>query len=162
MNGHKVCAASFAAGKRPKQLRLTESTRSSAHYNPMRKSLSSWPWQPTKRPEQHNNKDHGDHGQGGRTHNGLLAHNLASQYCGRFSNSGSLAMLMAMRRPSSRVIKFAQTDVQAHFRKKHKRARARGGHPGVAAAIFDNSYQPRDGIMFCISDNQLSIRYFQL
>ena len=70
--------------------------------------LSSWPWQPTKRPEQHNNKDHGDHGQGdGNRHNGLLAHNLASQYCGRFSNSGSLAMWMAMRRASSRVIKFA-------------------------------------------------------
>ena len=69
--------------------------------------FSSWPWQPTKRPEQHNNKDHGDHGQGdGNRHNGLLAHNLASQYCGRFSNSGSLAMLMAMRRASSRVIRF--------------------------------------------------------
>ena len=70
--------------------------------------LSSWPWQPTKRPEHHNNKDHGDHGQGdGNRHNGLLAHNLASQYCGGFSNSGSLAMLMAMRRASSRVIRFA-------------------------------------------------------
>ena len=48
------------------------------------------------------------YGQGdGNRHNGLLAHNLASQYCGRFSNAGSLAMLMAMRRASSRVIKFA-------------------------------------------------------
>ena len=65
-------------------------------------------WQPTKRPEQRNNKDHGDHGQGdGNRHDDLLAHNLASQYCGRFSNSGSLAMLMAMRRASSRVIRFA-------------------------------------------------------
>ena len=70
--------------------------------------LSSWPWPPTKRPEQHNNKDHGDYGEGdGNRHNGLLAHNLASQYCGRFSNSGSLAMLMAMRRASSRVIRCA-------------------------------------------------------
>ena len=50
----------------------------------------------------------GDHDQGdGNRHNGLLAHNLASQYCGRFSNSGSLATLMAMRRASSRVIRFA-------------------------------------------------------
>ena len=41
---------------------------------------------------------YGDHGQGdGNRHNGLLAH----------SNSGSLAMLMAMRRASSRVIRFA-------------------------------------------------------
>src|SRR4029077_3369995 len=70
--------------------------------------LSSWPWQPTKRPEQHNNKDHGDHGQGdGNRHKGLLAHNLASQYCGRFSKSGILAMLMAMRVPHPRVIRFA-------------------------------------------------------
>ena len=63
-----------------------------------------WPWQPTKRPK----KDHGDQSQGdGNRHNGLLAHNLASQYCGRFSNSGSLAMLMAMCPASSRVIRFA-------------------------------------------------------
>ena len=48
---------------------------------------------------------HHDQGDGNR-HNGLLAHNLASQYCGRFSNSGSLATLMAMRRASSRVIRF--------------------------------------------------------
>src|ERR1700733_9419740 len=68
--------------------------------------FSSRPWQPAKRPEQHYNKDHGDHGQGGgNRHNGLLAHNLASQYCGRFSNSGSLEMLMAMRRASSSVIR---------------------------------------------------------
>ena len=45
--------------------------------------LSSWPWQPTKRPEHHNNKDHGDHGQGdGNRHNGLLAHNQTSQISG--------------------------------------------------------------------------------
>ena len=50
----------------------------------------------------------GDQGRGGgNRHNSLLAHNSASQYCGRFSNSGSLAMLMAMRRASSRVIRFA-------------------------------------------------------
>ena len=70
--------------------------------------FSSWPWQPTKRSEQHNNKDHGDHGQGdGNRHDGLLAHNLASQYCGRFSNSGSVPMLIATRRASSRVIGLA-------------------------------------------------------
>jgi hypothetical protein len=51
---------------------------------------------------------YGDHGQGdANRHNSLLAHNLASQYCGRFSNFGSLAMLMAMRRASSRVTRFA-------------------------------------------------------
>jgi hypothetical protein len=40
------------------------------------------------------------YGDEGNRHNGLLAHNLASQYCDRFSNSGSSAMLMAMRRAS--------------------------------------------------------------
>jgi hypothetical protein len=57
---------------------------------------------------------YGDHAHGNR-HNGLLAHNLASQYCGRFSNTGSLAMLMAMRRASSRVIGFAVDRRPASF-----------------------------------------------
>jgi len=62
-----------------------------------------WPRQPAEWPEQHNNKDHGDHSQGeGNRHNGLSAH-LASQYCGRCTSSGSLAILAAMRWASSRV-----------------------------------------------------------
>ena len=59
---------------------------------------------------------YGDQGHGdGIRHNGLLSHNLAPQYCGRFSNSGSLAMLMAMRRASSRVIRFAADRLPGSF-----------------------------------------------
>jgi len=61
-------------------------------------------------------KDHGDDGPGDRNRrNDLLAHNLASQYCGHFNNSGSFAMLMAMRRASSRVIGFAADRRPASF-----------------------------------------------
>ena len=42
----------------------------------------SWPRPPAEWPEQHNNKDHGDHSQGeGNRHNGLLE--LASEICTR-------------------------------------------------------------------------------
>jgi hypothetical protein len=70
----------------------------------------SWPRQPAKWPEQYNNKNHRDHGQGERNrYNGLSTHNLASQYCGRFTSSGSLAMFAAMRRALRCRISFART-----------------------------------------------------
>jgi hypothetical protein len=102
------CAPIFQAQRDKPEFRAQRVYDASNHRAGATACFSSWPWQPTKRPEQHNNKDHGDHGQGdGNRHNGLLAHYLASQYCDRFSSSGSLAMLMAMRRASSRVIRFA-------------------------------------------------------
>jgi hypothetical protein len=69
---------------------------------------------------------YGDHGQGdGNRHNGLLAHNLASQYCGRFSNSGSLAMLMANRgRPASRLIFVISVSERVPIVVLHNEARA--------------------------------------
>jgi hypothetical protein len=69
------------------------------------------------------------------TANGLLAHNLASQYCGRFTNSGSLAMLMAYApcliprhkirsRPRSRLIFVISVSERVPVVVLHNEARA--------------------------------------
>jgi hypothetical protein len=59
--------------------------------------VRSWPRQPTEWPKQHDHKNHCDHGQGEyNRHDGLLGHNSAHQYCGRFSSDGSLATLTAI------------------------------------------------------------------